>query len=164
MPTLHIYDSSDSHIRQTANARGLAERRPIPSVDHLVADLDRLVAGQARYDRILFETHGSPGMAAFGHRSINAAWWRGVRNRNYHKLTRPNARIYFNGCNVAETDAGWDFLEAAAVTLLSGGGEVFGQTSRGYGNPFNGHVVHFWGSTRRLLVGFDGRVIDRYEV
>lgn len=47
--------------------------------------------------------------------------------------------------------------------LTPGGGEVFGQTSLGFGNPWNGHVVHLWGSTRRLYVDYSGRIVERFE-
>ncbi len=39
MPLLHIYDSSDSRIRQTANARGVGDRHPIPSFNDLAPEL-----------------------------------------------------------------------------------------------------------------------------
>lgn len=79
-------------------------------------------------------------------------------------LVTTNARIYFNGCNVAETNSGWEFLETAAgVFMTSGGGQVFGQTSVGFGNPFNGHVVHLWGSTRTLFVDSNGNITERFE-
>jgi hypothetical protein len=75
-----------------------------------------------------------------------------------------NARVYFNGCNVAEGHEGWKFLEAAAATFLTSvGGEVFGQTSLGESNPFSGHVVHFWGTTRTLYVDKSGRIVERFE-
>jgi hypothetical protein len=46
--------------------------------------------------------------------------------------------------------------------LTTGGGEVFGQTSVGFGNPFNGHVVHLWGKTRTIYV-VNGRITERFE-
>jgi len=164
MALLHIFDSSDSRIVQTANRRGVVAQLPIADGNDLAPALDRLVAAGSRFDRILFETHGSPGSIYFGGRSLCASWWRGATSRNYTNLTTTNARVYFNGCNVAEGPSGWEFLEAAGTVLLTpGGGEVFGQTSVGFGNPFNGHVVHLWGATRRLFLDSSGRIVERFE-
>lgn len=164
MGLLHIFDSSDSGIVQTVGARGVVDQLPISTGDDLAPALDRLVSAGSRFDRVLFETHGSPGHIYFGNQFISAAWWRSVRDRNYTNLTTANARVYFNGCNVAEEASGWEFLEAVVPVLLTpGGGEVFGQTSVGFGNPFNGHVVHLWGSTRRLFVDSNGRIIEHFE-
>jgi hypothetical protein len=164
MPLLHIFDSSDSRIVQTAGARGEVNRIAISDGNDLAPALDRLVVAGSTFDRVLFETHGSPGFIYFGAGSISAGWWRSAIGRNYTYLTKVNARVYFNGCNVAEGATGWDFLEAAAAVFLKpGGGEVFGQTSVGFGNPFSGHVVHLWGSTRRLYVDRNGNIIERFE-
>ena len=168
MGLLHIFDSSDMRIRQTVNARstpGTVTRLPVSDGDKFADALDSLVSASSTFDRVLFETHGGPGLIEFGGKSITADWWRwAARWRKYTRLTTAGARVYFNGCNVSEGPSGWDFLEAAAAVFLTpGGGTVFGQTSVGFGNPFNGHVVHFWGSTRTLFVARDGRIIKRLE-
>jgi hypothetical protein len=166
MPLLHIYDSTDSRIRQTVEARG-GTRHTCPvsgGSAGLPNALDGLVRFGRSYDRILFETHGQSGMISFGNSGFNTSWWRGVRTRGYGSIARANARIYFNGCNVAEDPDGWGFLEAVADVFLNpGGGEVFGQTSVGFGNPISGHVVHLWGSTRTLYVSSTGRILERFE-
>jgi len=162
MALLHIYDSSDSRIVQTANQRGAANRLPISNANNLCGALDGLLAAGSVFDRILFETHGSPGKIYFGGVSINTAWWNSIPGR-FNMLAASTCRIYFNGCNVAEGNDGWAFLESVVgVFMTTGGGEVFGQTSVGFGNPFNGHVVHLWGATKRLYVT-DGRIIERFE-
>lgn len=164
MTLLHIYDSSDGGIRQTAGARNAVHSLPIAAAGELVPKLDALKSAGKYFSRILFETHGSPGRIYFGNRYIDAQWVRSLIPRGYTSLTTANARIYFNGCNVAEGDGGWGFLEAAVELFLTpGGGEVFGQTSVGFGNPFNGHVVHLWGDTRRLYVDPTGRIVERFE-
>lgn len=164
MALLHIFDSSDGRIVQTAGVRGVFDQLPIANGNDLAPALDRLVSAGSRFDRILFETHGSPGRIYFGPSAITADWWRAVSDRNYTSLTTANARVYFNGCNVAQDAAGWDFMEAAVGAFLRpGGGTVFAQTSVGFGNPFNGHVVHLWGSTRTLFVDRNGRVVERFE-
>jgi hypothetical protein len=130
----------------------------------LTTALDALVSARSKYDRILFETHGAPGLIGFGDDDIDTAWLRAAIPRQYTNITTANARVYFSGCNVAEGAVGWLFLEAASALFLTpGGGEVFGQTSVGFGNPFNGHVVHLWGDTRRLYVDRDGRIVERFE-
>jgi hypothetical protein len=162
MALLHIYDSSDSRIVQTANQRGALDQLPISNANDLYGALDRLLAAGRFFDRILFETHGSPGKISFGGVGIDAAYWISMPGR-YNQLAASSARIYFNGCNVAEGNEGWSFLEAVVgVFMTTGGGEVFGQTSVGFGNPFNGHVVHLWGTTKTLFVT-DGRITERFE-
>jgi hypothetical protein len=163
MSLLHIFDASDSRIVQTANARGALHRVPIDNAD-LITPLDALLSARTSFDRVLFETHGCPGKIFFSGKYVNADWFRAVIPRGYTRLTTADARVYFNGCNVAEGADGWRFLEAAAALFLTpGGGEVFGQTSLGFGNPFDGHVVHLWGSTRTLFVDFSGRIVERFE-
>lgn len=166
MGLLHIYDGTDGGIRQTVQARGGSRSTcKVAGTPTGLADaLDGLVAAGQTFDRILFETHGSPGAIDFGGYRYNAAWLRSARSRGWTNIARCGARVYFNGCNVAADSAGWDFLAAAAeVFLTPGGGEVFGQTSVGFGNPINGHVVHLWGSTRRLYVRTDGSIGERFE-
>jgi hypothetical protein len=165
MALLHIYDSSDSKIVQTAEKRGGDHHLvPIDDGNKFVSTLDGLLKEGNAYDRVLFETHGSPGKIYFGNVYIDTDYMAGLAARLYSRLTTQNARVYFNGCNVAEGSAGWSFLEAAVkVFLTPGGGQVFGQTSVGFGNPFNGHVVHLWGDTKTLFVDISGRVTERFE-
>ena len=165
MALLHIYDSSDWRIRFTAARRGVIDNIAASSVGDLVSGLDALAARGARFDRILFETHGSPGEIYFDDEAIDAKWIRdNLLTRHYETLCPPATRVYFNGCNVAENKEGWAFLEAAAALFLKvHGGSVFGQTSVGLANPFNGHVVHLWGDVRTLYVAPGGRIIERFE-
>ncbi len=164
MALLHIYDSSDWTIRGTAWVRGVTDQIAAKDANALTTALDALVAAHSTYDRILFETHGAPGVIGFGDDDIDSCWLTGAIKKNYNSLAALNARVYFNGCNVAEGKAGWAFLEAAATLFLCpGGGQVFGQTSAGFGNPFTGHVVHLWGDTRTLFVDVSGRIVERFE-
>jgi hypothetical protein len=161
---LHLYASDDPNILLTADRRGASNRFPVAGVDDLILTLDGLVRNARRFDRILFETHGGPGYINFRGQSIDADWWREAQGRNWGNLTTANARVYFNGCRVAAGSDGWAFLGAVAAILLNpGGGEVFGQTSRGFGNLFTGHVVHLWGQTRKVIVGPNGRILRRVE-
>ena len=169
MPLLHIFDSSDSRILQTVDARGETNRVPISDGNAFLGIMDGLARkalepSTAAFDRVLFETHGSSGKITFGNTYISGSYLAGCTGRGWANIVTLNARVYFNGCNVASDPNGWAFLEAAAAVFLTpGGGEVFGQTSLGFGNPFNGHVVHLWGSTRRLYVDQTGRIVERFE-
>ena len=164
MALLHIYDSSDSFIRETAWRRAVPDHIAADNPIALVAALDDLVKAGSTFDRVLFETHGAPGLIAFGTVPIDAGWLLAAISNNYTQIVTANAKVLFNGCNVAEGAEGWKFLYAAAKLFLTpGGGQVIGQTSVGWGNPISGHVIHFWGDTRSLLVDFSGRVVERFE-
>lgn len=161
---LHIYDSSDLRVRQTAATRGAANMLGIGKLADLGPALDKLVRQGHYFERILFETHGGPGRIWFDTGRLTAGYWQARRGRRWGHLVTTNARIYFNGCNVAEGPNGWKFLEAAAeVFMKPGGGSIFGQTSFGFGNPFTGNTVHLWGKTRTLYVDAKGRITERFE-
>jgi Domain of unknown function (DUF4347) len=165
MTLLHIFDASDWSIRLTASQREYKGTRvPCGVADEptgLIGFLDAFIAVGQSFDSVLFETHGAPGRISLGPFEYDAKWLRAVSARSgYWRLTTPNARVYFNGCNVAADDVGWEFLEAAASLFIGkGGGQVFGQTSLGFANPFSGHVVHLWGDTRSVFVDFNGNTV-----
>ena len=164
MPMLHIYDAGDGMISWVARQR--TEARHLLGVrDGELSDaLFNLARAGRQFDRILFMTHGGPGSIWFGNGFVRAGWWQAERSNNLHRIAAPGARIYFNGCNVAEGPAGWAFLEAAAELFLTlGGGEAFGQTSVGFASPFSGHVNHFWGRTRRVRVDPATNALTRSE-
>lgn len=164
MSLLHIYDSSFRVTRWIAGRRGGADRHGVGSYTEFTALFTRLRDEGRSFDRILIESHGSPGRIGFGRSTLGPLTWRSMKQAGYTGLARSGARIHFNGCNVAEGPEGWEFLEAAADLFLNpGGGTVFGQTSLGFGNPVSGHVVHLWGETRSLFVGPDGRILERFE-
>ncbi len=169
MALLHIYDADDSNIVGTAEARvveGAKLMLPISNnCSDLISGLDSLVGGRT-YNRILFETHGSPGRLYFGNRYIDAAWvTANMLNRSYDTITPHSTRIYFNGCNVTEGSAGSQIMRAiASVFLTRGGGEVFGHTSVGLEVPIyswlTGHVVHVTGERKTIYVAPGGRVLE----
>jgi hypothetical protein len=164
MPLLHIWDSGDFRMRLLHKRTDAAKVISCADVATLLAALDALVSAGTTFDRVLFETHGGPGVIGFGDDAVVAATLRSWIPRQYTKLVTGNARVYFNGCNVAEGPVGWQFLEAAAALFLTpGGGEVFGHPSLGLANPFNGHVLHLWGPTRSIFVDGNGRVLEHFE-
>ena len=60
--------------------------------------------------------------------------------------------MYFGGCNVAEGDAGWQFLEAAGrVFLRSAGGVVFGHDSAGLAVRLRAPIPGLFGAVGEVL-------------
>lgn len=169
MALLHIYDADDANIVGTATARTVEGAKLMLPVSNngsdLISGLDSLVGGRT-YNRILFETHGSPGRLYFGTASIDAAWvTTNMLNRNYDTISPGSTRIYFNGCNVTEGSSGSLFMRAiASVFLTRGGGSVFGHTSVGLEIPIysslTGHVVHLSGERKTIYVAPGGRVLE----
>ncbi|HRH43227.1 MAG TPA: hypothetical protein PKY82_16465, partial [Pyrinomonadaceae bacterium] len=72
MAFLQIYDSSDSSIVSTVTARGNAGGRVLLGTNgsDLIARLDAIVSAGTTFNRILFETHGSPGRIYFNNSHI----------------------------------------------------------------------------------------------
>lgn len=155
---LHIYDATDRSIRLTSwlrrNSWG-ANVYPVPiegGLEGLRVALRDLVSAGKTFDRCLFETHGSEGQISFGHEALamsNIDSW--LANQGYDRLFPHRSRIYFNGCNIADNDKGWDFLDAAGrIFLRIGGGETFAQTRFGTAYPWNwlnGHIYHIGSQT-----------------
>jgi hypothetical protein len=154
MGLLHIYDDDDWRMHWMTKRKDAEFVIPVKGGPLKMVDaLDRVVASGKRYDRVLFETHGAPGWIGMGKYAINARWMRALAGRHYDSFCDPGARLYFNGCNVAEGDEGWDFLRASAEVFLIGrGGVAFGHTSTGFADPLTGHVVHPWGDTRHVVM------------
>jgi Domain of unknown function (DUF4347) len=131
----------------------------VGGTDALLSALDNQVAKGSTFRRVVFSTHGAPGKIYIGDEPITP----GVLRRyfgSYDRLFPSVTRMYFNGCNVADGDDGWEFLETAgSVFLRSQGGEVFAWDSWGFALPW--HTHHFWGSTRYVAVGPGGRINAR---
>jgi hypothetical protein len=129
----------------------------VQSVSELKDVLRSLVAANTFFNSAVFSTHGNSGVIFFS--GAQLSWWQVYSEflndkTDYARLfPGPNARILFNGCNVAEGDDGWRFLLAAARSFLGLGGEAIGWTSKGFQAPFglrDGHVIHLWGDTRQV--------------
>jgi hypothetical protein len=167
---LHVYDSSDLMIDITASIRRLVGRSPVHQIAvkgrfDLVDALDKLVSDGEVFGRAIFETHGSTGTIYFGEDPITGDVFRGWTSRGYNKIFGMWARIYFNGCNVADDPDGWDFLDGAGKLFLSrGGGQTFAQTGAGRPILFSGHVVHFNAKVCRSVWApggfFSGHVVE----
>jgi hypothetical protein len=132
----------------------------------LRGEMSSLISNHIRFRNCVFTTHGSPGMIWFGDQWLSTEVWYGqFYGRGYDRLFPfPNTHLYFAGCNVAEGQEGWKFLEAAARSLLqTAGGSAVGWTSLGFGSFFSGHVRHFWGDTRQVMVLPGGGSLRFYE-
>jgi hypothetical protein len=154
---LHIYDADDSSIVATAWIRRhqsiLDNIFPVPingGEYALRIALNKLVADGETFSHALFETHGDSGSIQFNGEDVTAdTLMTSYVFKNYEKIFPYfNARIYFNGCDVADDPNGWKFLDAAgSIFLRIGGGTTFAQTGLGRPIIFTGHVVHFGSTT-----------------
>src|SRR5215471_17478102 len=167
---LYIYDRSSWEDRMQANGR-FTMGTPWPediltvaveSEQELINRLDGLVRQGAVFDRALFQTHGDSGGIYLGETFVNG--WELAKSfgRHWMLFSGSRAKIYFDGCNVAQDPDGWDFLIAAGQTLLrSAGGYTLGYTSMGSAMPgflpfIGGHTVHFYGQLRVMQFGPGG--------
>jgi hypothetical protein len=173
MPKLYIYDESSSIDRKQAVGRFEKDydiyALPVSSIQALHEGLSRLVSNKATFDRVLFQTHGNSGMVFFNHEAIQTENLKTTfAGKNYHQLFPYHTRMYFDGCNVAEGEDGWRFLEAAGTVFLRGrGGVTFGFTNMGTGMPgwlpfIGGHTIHFGGTVKYVTLGPGGVVIKRH--
>lgn len=156
---LSIYDSADKMIRGIGTGRDAAAKIAADSVANVRSGLDGLVAGGQRFNRVVFDTHGSEGQIVFGKDGFGPITWRTMfAGRGYERLFPFFSKMYFSGCNVSDTGEGWNFLEAASdVFFRSHGGVTMAYTSLGFSTRW-GHVdpKHLWGEIR-LVVSMPGK-------
>jgi hypothetical protein len=159
---LYVFDITSEADVDQANGRfdddGTVYQWGIVSKEHLIQRLDNAKRAGHRFNKVLFQTHGSEGAIKFNGRSI---WDTTIRDdfepRGYHALFPMYTRFYFDGCNVGAGTLGDGFIEKVGSTFLKlGGGEVMAWTSAGYGMsgwlPFvGGHTVHFTGDVKRMF-------------
>lgn len=133
---LAIYDADDSSCRSFGENRDASRKLAISGgVAALKNSWDGFVKSPGGpYSRVVFDTHGNKGMIFFKHEAV---LWGDVSRIfggvDYGRIFPSFTRVYFDGCNVAEGDFGWLFLQEIAKALCGkGGGVVFGWTSKGY--------------------------------
>ena len=173
---LHIYDTSDwVGRRQYEASRDDVYSIAVSSgVSELMEKFNDLVESGKFFRRAVFTTHGGAGRISFNHQRIDAKRLYKLFNEYRYDRVFPfqNSRMYFDGCNVADGDDGWEFLEAAARTFFrSAGGNVFGWTSKGLGMPsiipfIGGHTEHLWGDIRGVVItpaDDGGAYLSRWE-
>jgi hypothetical protein len=119
-------------------------------------------------DRMVIETHGSPGALYFGSDTLDEARLASFRGRGFADLFAENSRIFLNGCNVAATGKdcsgtrctivnGKAFLEAFARTFLSrAGGRVGASTSLGHVVPPVSAKVYHLNTTYYVYISRGG--------
>jgi hypothetical protein len=162
---LYIYDRTSSLDQSQADGRftrgvsrnGDIHTLPVSTEKELIEALDDLVRRNVTFDRVLFQTHGRPGGIWIDRDLITGLGLLNDFSRGYWNLfPSPLTKVYFDGCNVADGDAGWSFLIAAGTCFLRrAGGYVLGWTSLGTAMPgwlpfVGGHTVHFYGSLRAV--------------
>jgi hypothetical protein len=173
IPKLFIYDTGDSDNREQGEGRFDRSDNvvpvPVANEDQLLAALDRLVRANAVFDRVLVQTHGSPGEMKFSEHFIGALTLnRDFTNRQYHQLFPFYTRFYFDGCNVGKGSDGTEFMEAVgSIFLYLMGGEVIAWESYGYAYDnwiplIGGHTIHWSGGLKKLRFGTGGvRMADQ---
>jgi len=119
-------------------------------------------------DRMVIETHGSPGALYFGSDMLDEARLASFRGRGFEDLFVENTRIFLNGCNIAATGKdcsgtrctivnGKAFLEAFARTFLSrAGGRVGASTSLGHVVPPVSAKVYHLNTTYYVYISRGG--------
>ena len=138
----------------------------------------------------MFYTHGNSGKIFFGEQQGNRTIDAGVlqtKLNGYDALFPKFTRMHFAGCNVAEDEVGWKFLETAGkVFLKRGGGLTFGWDSVGLGvggnliadvgaavvggvvggvllhNLLEGKVEHVTGTACYVWIQIGGDPVHRY--
>jgi len=136
--------------------------------DELRGRLKGLIGSGLTFRNCIFTTHGNKGMIFFAHQVIDREYmYREFYTYDYTRLFPfADTKVYFGGCNVAESEAGWRFLAAAARSLLRrAGGTAIGWTSAGFdaGWLTSHHQIHFWGDTRQVMVLPGGDYLRFYE-
>jgi hypothetical protein len=132
----------------------------------LKKQLRDLISKGIQFKNCIFTGHGNSGIIWLGADYITREiWYKEFYRQGFERLFPfPNAKLYFAGCNVAEGQDGWRFLEAAARSMLTmAGGVAMGWTSTGFGSPFSGHERHLWGDTREVSVFAGGDSLRFYE-
>jgi hypothetical protein len=134
------------------------------SADEFWAGLYRFVATGITFDRMAVYGHGGPGNIKFGQELIMPHNIRSNIGIGCHRLFPLPSKIYFGGCNVAETDFGWTFLQAVGACFLRiGGGEVLAY--RTYGAQFfeSGPIRHLTGGLRTMVFSPGGVEASRND-
>jgi hypothetical protein len=103
-------------------------------IDGLRSKLSWMINEGMTFQNAAFSTHGNRGVIWFGHEYVIANTWYTKFHRSGYERLFPfkDTKLYFAGCNVADSEYGWRFLEAAARTLS--GGVAIGWTSLGFGS------------------------------
>jgi len=125
----------DTYILPVKGKLGANGKGAIP----MMADLfDMLVRDRVTFQSAVFMFHGGSGKLRADGDDFGVKQWQWYFANHGHERLFPNAdsRLYFPGCDVADGEEGWKFLEAAGSVLLRGhGGLSYGWTSLGFAVP-----------------------------
>ena len=188
MPDLIVFYDADDWLMRTTGPQRSGVDLSVGIKDGLRGlrrVLDAFVAKKIAFQRAIFHCHGNEGLIVFGdekgNRVLDAQELRtNFTGRGYERIFPNTSRIYFNGCKVSGGEHGWQFLETAgSIFLRSLGGEAFAHTANGYplvphavmllggvtglliGGSMLGHMPHFSGESRSVLIGPGGRALRR---
>lgn len=164
-----FYDSTDTGIGMSAStAPDYAEKYGwtavgIDSLAGLRAAFDALKSTTSKIERLLVTTHGGPGRISFGKQRLDVTNLGWITGRGYEDLFETGARVFLDGCNVAEGSAGSKFLrKLGEAFFIKVSGSIAASTSVGLGNPFGAGVYHLWGETKRLYFQPGPRLIEEF--
>jgi hypothetical protein len=176
----YIYDASELAFRNMAKYNSDPNTFMIPvqsppkaaqaaALNFARDQLVSLLNQGTRLKSLVFVSHGKAGAIRIDRDTVDATSLRNIfGNHSLQWLMAETGRVYFAGCNVADKEAGWQFLEAAAHVFLTGsGGAAFGWDSYGFGltRSFGlvPNIAHLWGRTRYVLVSTDGKTSTRKD-
>ncbi len=128
----------------------------VSSFEDLAFHLTNLLRSRYQIDRMVIETHGMAGALQFGPDIVSSASLLSLIGKQYNTMFEADARIFLNGCNIADNKIGQRFLSDMAQLFLSkNGGRVGASDSKGI--PFfNNKVYHLWGTTFYVLINRGG--------
>ena len=113
---LYIYDKTSWQDQvQAAGRFDFADTdvvtMPVGSMQDVLDGMDKLLAKGTVFDRMLIQTHGNTGRMWFGDDLMwDTTWTKYFANRHYESLFPTSARVYFDGCDVANGGIGVEFL------------------------------------------------------
>ena len=176
-----IYDASEAIFTRMAerNSDGNTVLIPVQSPPRaaqttpllvLRDSLVGLLSQGSKFQSLVFATHGDSGKIVLDGEEVSAFDMKNILGKHgLERLLIPGGRVYFAGCNVAEGDPGWGFLEAAAKVFLNGSwGTVFAWTSYGIGftrtlGLLPDNITHFWGRVRYVMISPGSTVLQRKD-
>jgi hypothetical protein len=163
---LYIYDEQEErHGKHSTGDDPATVTVPVSDTVSLHDALGQLLREKKTFRRVLWYTHGKPGLISLGKDILTISTLDGFRG--FEALFPEPTKMYFSGCNVAEGDIGWLFLMMAGQVFLRGGGYTMAWTSTGHGYDnatlrwlISSHSVHFTGDVRIVTFKSGGSVLE----
>lgn len=169
MTVVHMYDADYSdkgnRILSSRELEPGAIRLPVADLREFTMNLRWLRDEGMLVDRLIIDTHGSPGAIYFGKEWLDHTRLQRFR-AGFSRIFAAGARIFLSGCNVAEScgigkcsapgDGRRFLMDFARCFLSRNGGCVGASTSLGFANLFTNRVYHFWGDTVYALINRGG--------